>query len=440
MSNYIGTIPPHGTVINIEPNKVTANFPGLTIGATCKLIKNDKTALLGEVVALSEQYATLIPFGSLDGVSLNSPVFFHDANFTIKIPDNPQGLVLSPSGDILNKTNKIKNSSHLNNPRIGLSLNSVNTITVNPILSATPNPLTRLPINTQLITGISSIDTLTPIGYGQRLGIFAGPGVGKSTLLGEICANAEVDYIVYCTVGERGREVRSILEETIGEESLTRTVMVVSTSDEPPMARRLAPFVATAIAEHYRDQGKRVLLLVDSLTRTARAIREIGLSAGERELRGGLTPSVLRELPMLLERAGTNCNGSITALYTLLTETDADQDPLAQEVKSLLDGHIILSSTIAARGIYPAIDFLQSVSRLTQKLLDSDSKKIRSIILRSILRLERDRELILFGGTPDPELARIMEAESLLNEFLSATGYSSENQSRLLNSLLSKIT
>jgi len=439
MFNNIGIIPPHGTVINIEPNKVTASFPGLTIGATCKILKNNRTTLLSEVVALSEQHAILIPFGSLDGISLNSPVFFHNDNFTIEIPENPQGLVLSPFGEILNKTTTIKNGSNLKNSHTDLFLHKAKTIRLTPFLSASPDPLTRLPINKKIITGICSIDTLTPLGYGQRMGVFAGPGVGKSTLLGEICANAEVDNIVYCAVGERGREVRSTLEETIGAESLTRTVMVVSTSDEPPMARRLAPFVATAIAEYYRNQGKRVLLLVDSLTRTARAIREMGLAAGERELRGGLTPSVLRELPMLLERAGTNCNGSITALYTLLTETEPDQDPLAQEVKSLLDGHIILSPTIAARGTYPAIDFLQSVSRLTQNLLDSDAKKIRAVILRSILRLERDRELVLFGGTPDPELARIIGAEHILNEFLSATGYSSENLTKLLNSLLSAI-
>ena len=273
-----------------------------------------------------------------------------------------------------------------------------------------------------MLTGICGIDTLTPIGYGQRLGICAGPGVGKSTLLGMICRHADVDVVVYCAVGERGREVKDTLDEVIGPYSRHKTVMIVATSDEPAMARRCAPYLATAIAEMYRDQGKRVLLLVDSLTRTARALREVSLAAGERELRGGLTSYVLRELPLLLERAGTNAVGSITALYTLLTETDVEQDPLANEVKSILDGHLILSPTIANRGIYPAVDYLRSKSRLTHALLNESADKDRQQFLNALARLDRDRDLVLFGGTPDPELEQILKAEPSINSFLNQGG------------------
>jgi FliI/YscN family ATPase len=255
---------------------------------------------------------------------------------------------------------------------------------------------------------VRAIDAFCTLGYGQRMGIFASAGVGKSTLLAQIARTAEVDVIVVALVGERSREVREFIEDTLGPEGLRRSIVVVATSDDSALLRQTAPYTATAIAEHFRDAGKRVLLIVDSLTRMARAVRETTLAAGELPVRHGYTNSVYTQLPKLLERAGTATRGSITALYTVLTNQDDDIDPLADEIKSLLDGHIVLRKELATLGIQPAIDITTSISRLFTRLHAPEYQRVAQAAVRATGRFMKEREIVLLGGVPDAELNKIL--------------------------------
>ena len=251
------------------------------------------------------------------------------------------------------------------------------------------------------------------------MGICASAGVGKSTLLGMIARRATVDVIVVALVGERSREVREFIDETLGIEGLARSVVVVATSSDSSLLRQTAPYTATTIAEYFRDQGKHVLLIVDSLTRMARAIRETTLSAGELPVRHGYTTSVYTQLPRLLERAGTAQRGSITALYTVLTNTDDDIDPLADEIKSLLDGHLVLRPEIAHLGIRPAIDITQSISRLFSRLNTPQQQEAARGIARALNRIIKERDIIALGGSPDAELQKILQNQHTIVRLLS---------------------
>jgi type III secretion protein N (ATPase) len=264
------------------------------------------------------------------------------------------------------------------------------------------------------VTGVTAIDAFCSLAVGQRLGMFASAGVGKSTLLGMVASRADVDVIVVALVGERGREVNEFVEHILGTTGLARSVVVVATSDESSVMRQTAPYTATTIAEHFRDQGMRVLLVIDSLTRFARALRETGLAAGELPVRQGYTASVYTMLPRLLERAGTNPYGSITGLYTVLTNEQGDIDPLADEVKSLIDGHIVLSSELYALGIAPAIDVSVSISRMFDRLHDETYLNAIREVKRALTRLLKERDLLMLGGTPDEEMKRILAAEKEL--------------------------
>lgn len=246
------------------------------------------------------------------------------------------------------------------------------------------------------------------------MAICASAGGGKSTLLASITRRAEADVIVVALVGERGREVREFIDNALGPEGLRRSVIVVATSDDSSLLRQTAPYTATTIAEHFRDQGLQVLLIVDSLTRMARAIRETSIAAGELPVRQGYTNSVYMQLPRLLERAGTSPEGSITALYTVLTNQDDDTDPLADEVKSLLDGHIVLRQDLALKGVFPAIDVTTSVSRLFERVTDEPNREVARALRYALGRLWKERDLILMGGTPDGELKTILENQATL--------------------------
>jgi FliI/YscN family ATPase len=249
-----------------------------------------------------------------------------------------------------------------------------------------------------LPTGIRAIDGMLAVGEGQRVGIFSAAGVGKSTLLGMLAQKTEADINVIALVGERGREVRDFLEQDLGAEGLRRSVVVVATSNEPSLVRQKAAYVATAIAEYFRDQGKRVLLAMDSITRFARALREVGLATGEPPARAGFPPSVFNELPRLLERTGNSDRGSITAFYTILVEADDMNEPVADEVRSILDGHIVLSRTLAALNHYPAIDVGQSISRVMTMVANADhidaARRVRDVLAT----YEAQRDFILIGA------------------------------------------
>jgi FliI/YscN family ATPase len=263
---------------------------------------------------------------------------------------------------------------------------------------APPPPLARPPIKTPFWTGVRVLDGLLTLGRGQRVGLFAGSGVGKSLLLGQIARGAEADVVVICLVGERGRELVSFMDEALGPQGLRRSVVVCATSDAPALARRQAPLVATAIAESFRDQGQEVLLLMDSVTRFARAQREVGLACGEPPVRRGYPPSVFSALPQLLERAGTSAAGSITAIYTALVEGDDMDDPIADELRGLLDGHIVLSRELAQRAWWPAVDPARSLSRLMRDLVSDEHLRAAQEARRALALAASKRDLIAMGA------------------------------------------
>ena len=302
--------------------------------------------LRAEVVGLREHEAILVPLGSMQGVSMGAEVEAIERGALIPVGAGLLGRVLDAFGE----------------PLDGEPLPS--STALRPFHAEPPNPLSRRPIKRPFVTGVRAIDGLLTVGEGQRLGVFAMAGGGKSTLLGMLARQAQSDVNVIALVGERGREVSEFLEHSLGPEGRARSVVVVSTSDRPAMERLRAAQTATAIAEHFRAQGRRVLLLMDSVTRYARALREIGLSVGEPAVRRGFPPSVFAELPRLFERAGNDAHGSITAFYTVLAEDEDGSDPVAEETRSILDGHIVLSRDLAQAGHYPAIDVLASTSRV----------------------------------------------------------------------------
>lgn len=384
-----------GKVVGVRGGIIRASLPRAAIGDLCE-IKTRTRSSLAEIVGFDNDLCTLAPYDDLSGLLTGTPVQIRSEGLTIPAPRI--GSVINSRGEILAGA-----------PSTTIRL---------PLHRPAPPALSRAPITETLCTGVRTIDALTTLGYGQRIGLFAPAGIGKSTLLGMIARNAEVDLVVVGLVGERGREVNEFLSHSLGQAGLAKAIVVVSTSDENPMRRVLGAKLATSVAEHYRDQGKKVLLLIDSLTRMARAIRDLSLAAGEFPIRHGYTPSVYLELPKLLERAGTACQGSITGIYTLLTTHEDEPDALAEEVQSILDGHIILRAAIAQQGIWPAIDPLRSISRLQSQLASSELSELATLVRRYLGRLERDRELVMLGGKPDAELERALKLEPALSNFM----------------------
>jgi flagellum-specific ATP synthase len=284
-----------------------------------------------------------------------------------------------------------------------------------------PHPLKRQRIHNVFRTGIKAIDAFVPCGSGQRLGIFAGSGVGKSTLLGMMASHAEADVNVVALIGERGREVREFLEKDLDEAGRRKSVVVVVTSNEPALARVKGAFLAMAIAEHFRDQGANVLLLMDSVTRFAMAQREIGLAIGEPAATRGYTPSVFSLLPRLLERAGAGERGAITGLFTVLVEADDMNDPVADAVRSILDGHIVLSRDLATQNHYPAIDVLESVSRLTRELLSAERLELTARAREHMAVYRKNQDLINIGAYPagsNPAIDEAIARHEPLRQFL----------------------
>ncbi|MCK5896745.1 MAG: FliI/YscN family ATPase, partial [Cocleimonas sp.] len=290
-----------------------------------------------------------------------------------------------------------------------------------PVIAPSPSPLERDIINEPMGLGVKAMDGLLTCGVGQRMGVFAGAGVGKSFFMSMLVQHAEVDVNVIALIGERGREVREFIEDALGEEGMKKTVLIVSTSDRPSIERLKAAYVATAVAEYYRDKGQNVLLMMDSLTRFARAQREIGLAAGEAPARRGFPPSVFAELPLLVERAGRSNKGSITAFYTVLVEGDDMSDPIADEIRSLLDGHIVLSRDLASKNHYPAIDILQSLSRVMPAIVHPQHKEAAAKI-RSLMAKHKEIEFLVRVGEyqagVDPEGDEALAKIDAINDFL----------------------
>jgi flagellum-specific ATP synthase len=319
--------------------------PEVALGELCVLGDPGNGGLRAEVVGFRDKRVLLMPLGEIEGIRPGTPVFPTRAPFYVEVGEVLRGRILDGLGRPLD------------------SKGPLNAVGRRSVHSQPPTPLRRRRVKLPLGTGVRAVDGLLSCGKGQRMGIFAGSGVGKSTLLGMIARHSEADINVVALVGERGKEVLDFIEDNLGAEGLRRSVVVVATSDQPALIRLKTAFVATTIAEYFRDQGQDVMLMMDSLTRVAMAQREIGLAAGEPPTTKGYTPSVFALLPRLLERAGMTSHGSITGLYTVLVEGDDMDDPIADASRAILDGHMVLSRRLASRGHYPPIDILQSVSR-----------------------------------------------------------------------------
>ncbi|YBV93822.1 FliI/YscN family ATPase (plasmid) [Phyllobacteriaceae bacterium JZ32] len=400
------TRPLHGRVRRITGIIVHATVPMVRIGELCHLRDPiSGRTVPAEVIGFDDEEAVLTPIGDLDGMSTQAEVI--PMGYALQVPVGPGllGCVLNPMGEILSRENG-------NDARIAAYY---------PTHNAPPQPLARDLVDQPLQLGIRAIDGLMTVARGQRVGIFGEPGVGKSALLSSIVCGTQADIIVIALIGERGREVRDFIERQLGPEGRKRSVVVVATSDRPAMERVKAAYGATAIAEYFRDQGRHVLLLMDSITRFARAQREIGLAAGEPPTRRGFPPSLFAALPKLLERAGPGAGGSITGLYTVLTEGDGTLDPVAEETKSILDGHIVLSSELAQRNHFPAIDILRSRSRLMDSVT-SKAHRASAAHIRELMARYDDVELLLRVGEyqrgNDPKSDEAIDKRQRIEDFL----------------------
>jgi ATP synthase in type III secretion protein N len=392
-----------GRIVGALGTTITVRGVVAKIGDQCQIVDSDgENGLWAEVVGLTADDAILTPLGNLRGLSANSDVILRSGEDQV-----PYGMELA--GRVLD--------ARLH-PLDGLG--PIPRGPVRPLIADPPNPMNRMVIDQILETGIRAVDGLMTLGVGQRIGIFSAAGCGKSTLLALLARQATADVTVIAMIGERGREVREFVEDVLGPEGLARSIVIVATSDRPAMERVRAALIATAIAEGLRDEGRNVLLLMDSVTRYARALREIGLSAGEPAVRRGFPPSVFAELPRLFERAGTGASGSITGIYTVLLEEE-EGDPIGEEVRSLLDGHIHLSRHLAGQGHFPAIHVLDSLSRLFPKLASNDQRQAAQL-LRTLLQKLDDIELIVQMGDyepgRDPIADRALESKAAINEFL----------------------
>jgi len=393
-----------GYVQRITGLTIEANGPLVKIGEVCEIYPIDKeNPILSEVVGFRDERILLMPLGDMEGIGPGSLVVATGETLKVKVGLSMVGRVLDGLGNPIDGKGPLKYESEY------------------PVNNMPPNPLLRKRIEDILPLGVKTIDGLLTCGKGQRVGIFAGSGVGKSTLMGMIARNALSDINVISLIGERGREVREFIENDLKEEGLSRSIVVVATSDQPALVRLKGALLATAISEYFRDAGRDVMLLMDSLTRFAMAQREIGLAIGEPPVTRGYTPSVFAVLPKLLERSGTSDKGSITALYTVLVDGDDMNEPITDAARGILDGHIVLSRKLAHKNHYPAIDVLASISRVMPNIATDEHKKLASD-LKDILATYRDSEdLINIGAYKEgsnKSIDRSIKKIDLINSFL----------------------
>lgn len=392
-----------GKIVEANGQSVESEGPLCSVGECCEIGGSDGERHPGEVIGFRGRRVVSMPLKTTHGIR------YGDA---ISAMGNPPciGVGVAMEGRVLNA--------------LGVPLDRLGPLRTKlswPLDGSVPHPMERKPIREPLQTGLRAIDGMLTVGRGQRVGIFGGSGVGKSTLIGMMTRNTSADLTVVGLVGERGREVREFVEDSLGEEGLKRSVVLVSTSDQSPLLRMRAALAATAVAEFYATQGQHVLLVLDSLTRYAMAAREVGLAAGEPPASKGYTPSVFTRLAKLVERAGNFDKGSITAFYTVLMEGDDQQDPIVDSVRSLLDGHIVLSRSMAAAGWYPPVHVLDSLSRLMPAVTSSEHRACAAAARRLLAAYDRSEDLIRIGaykaGT-DEELDRAIELMPTLRKYL----------------------
>ena len=393
-----------GKIVNVVGLTLESAGPDAKLGDVCYIHPEgeDTKPILSEVVGFKEGKTLLMPYDVTDGIGLGNIV--ENTAETLKVWVGPELLGKCLDG--------------LGRPLDGTLLSNMQAY---PVESAPPDPMSRVIINEVLPLGVKAVDGLITIGKGQRIGIFAGSGVGKSTLMGMFARNTKADINVIGLIGERGREVREFIERDLGEEGMKRSVVVVATSDRPALERNKAAKTATAIAEYFRDQGKDVLLMMDSLTRFSMAQREIGLANGEPPVSRGYPPSVYAEMPKLLERAGNGAVGSITGLYTVLVDGDDFNEPITDTARSILDGHIMLSRKLGHKNHYPAIDVLQSISRCMSQIAGGEHKKMAGKLKNVMATYNEAEDLINIGAYKRGSNASIdyaIDKINAVNEFL----------------------
>ncbi len=411
----------NGRVSDVIGLIIVSTGPNVSLGEICVIVnKKGIEVCKSEVVGFKDGKVLSIALGEVQNISPACEIIATGKPFSIGVGDELLGRVIDGMGNPIDGKGEIQCSTQLS------------------IYREPPNPLQRDRIDTPLQTGVRVIDGLLTVGRGQRLGIFAGSGVGKSVTLGMIARNTNADVNVITLIGERGREVREFIEKDLGEEGLMRSVVVVATSDKPALLRMKGAFLGTTIAEYFRDKGLNVVLMMDSVTRFAMAQREIGLTIGEPPTTKGYTPSVFAILPKLLERAGTTNKGSITGFYTVLVDGDDMNEPIADAVRSILDGHVVLSRKLANIGQYPAVDPLQSVSRVMPDIVDTDHRK-RAIAFSEILATYKEAEDLINigayvrGSNPqiDHALSKIGSLRTYLKQDMLEKSLYEESVSRL---------
>jgi len=399
------TVIKEGRVIQVIGHMIEATNPGCSVGGMCKIFNpTTKSSIVAEVVGFRKDRILIMPLHNAHGIGPKCRVISEDRPAMVPVGEGLLGRVVDP----------------LMRPMDGLG--ELLTSTEVPLYPEVVNPLNRRRIKKTLDVGVRSINACLTCGRGQRIGIMAGSGVGKSVLLGMMARYTDADINVIALVGERGKEVREFIEDNLGEEGMSRSVVIVATSDQPPLLRMRGAYIATSIAEHFRNEGHDVLLSMDSLTRFAMAQREIGLAAGEPPTTKGYPPSVFAMLPGLLERTGTHDGpGSITGFYTVLVEGDDTNDPIADAIRAIVDGHIILSREIADKGTYPAIDLLSSTSRVMVDVVSEKHIKLNQIMRRTLATYKEAEDLINIGAYvqgSNPEIDYAIKKKPLIQEFV----------------------
>lgn len=395
-----------GKVLEIIGLVIEADGPISSIGDLCYIYNDDadkSRKILAEVVGFRKDRILLMPLGSMDGLKSGATVYNTGSQMKIKVSDSLLGRVLDGLGNPLDGFEDIVPENYYTTT------------------AQIPNPLDRKPIDEPISLGIRAVDAFITIGKGQRMGIFAGSGVGKSTTLAMMAKNTDADVNVIALIGERGREVREFIEHTLGTEGMKRSVVICATSDQPSLVKIKAAFVAAAVAEFFRDKGKNVLFMLDSVTRIAMAQREVGLAVGEPPATRGYTPSVFALMPKLLERAGCAKVGTITGLYTVLVDGDDFNEPISDTVRSILDGHIMLSRSLAHKNHYPAIDVLESVSRVMPNIVSKEHKQAAAFIRNLLASYRKNEDLINIGAYAkgsDPSTDRAIALMDKINAFL----------------------
>jgi flagellum-specific ATP synthase len=395
-----------GKVENVVGLTIESAGPDAKLGDMCKIYSDSdkKSGILAEVVGFRDKKTLLMPYGETEGIGLGCIVENMNYPLSVTVGECLLGKTVDGLGKCID--------GYVPDPTVCKRY---------PLEAPPPDPMKRNIISEALVLGVKAVDGLITVGKGQRIGIFAGSGVGKSTLLGMFARNTKADVNVIALIGERGREVREFIERDLGKEGMRRSVVVVATSDRPALERNKAAKTATAIAEYFRDQGKDVLLMMDSLTRFSMAQREIGLATGEPPVTRGYPPSVYSEMPKLLERAGCSDKGSITGLYSVLVEGEDFNEPITDTARSILDGHIMLTRKLANRNHYPAIDVLQSISRCMPMITDNEHK-VAAGKFKNLLATYNDAEDLINIGAykkgSNPNIDRAMEKIDKINEYL----------------------